>query len=259
MKKSIAILVLFLSLASCKTAQKAVVAEGNAEEEKAVKEIIDGHYKNVKIFKTLAVKASVDYKDKKTKQSVSADIRIKKDETILVSVRFLGITMAKAIITPTRVSYYEKINGTYFDGNYAALSKWLGTELDFTKVQNMLLGDAIYDLSKGKYAASLENGQHKLQSMDRSAISKTFLFEGANYFLKKEVIAQAGQEPRTLNIQYPAYKEYPKGILPAQIKIEAEQKDIVNIGIEYNTVTFDENLTFPYEVPDGFQQIFIED
>lgn len=259
MKKSIAILAAVLSLASCKTAQKAVISESSAGEEKAVKEIVDGHYNNAKNFKTLAIKASVDYKDKKTKQSVSAEIRIKKDETILVSVRFLGITMAKAIITPTRVSYYEKINGTYFDGNYAALSKWLGTDLDFTKVQNMLLGDAIYDLSKGKYAASLENGQHKLQSMDRSAISKLFFFEGANYFLKKEVISQAGQEPRTLDIQYPAYKEYPKGILPAQIKIEAEQNDIVNIGIEYNTVTFDENLTFPYEVPDGYKQIFIED
>ena len=259
MKKSIAILAAVLSLASCKTAQKAVVAEGNAGEEKAVKEIVDGHYKNDKNFKTLAIKASVDYKDKKTKQSVSAEIRIKKDETILVSVRFLGITMAKAIITPTRVSYYEKINSTYFDGNYASLSKWLGTDLDFAKVQNMLLGDALYDLSKGKYAASLENGQHKLQSMDRSAISKLFLFEGTNYFLKKEVISQAGQEPRTLDIQYPAYKEYPKAILPAQIKIEAEQNDIVNIGIEYNTVTFDENLTFPYEVPDGYKQIFIED
>jgi len=259
MKKSIAILAAVLSLASCKTAQKAVVAEGNAGEEKALKEIIDGHYKNVKNFKTLSIKASVDYKDKKTKQSVSAEIRIKKDEMILVSVRVLGFNVAKAIITPTKVSYYEKLNQKYFDGDYATLSKWLGTDLDFNKVQNMLLGDAIYDLNKGKYAASLENGQHKLQSMDRSAISKLFFFEGANYFLKKEVISQAGQEPRTLDIQYPAYKEYPKGVLPAQIKIEAEQNDIVNIGIEYNTITFDENLTFPYEVPDGYKQIFIED
>ena len=247
-----------LSLASCKTAQKAVVSEGSAGEEKAVKEIVDGHYKNAKDFKTLLVKASVDYKDKKTKQSVNAEIRIKKDEIILVSVRALGFNLAKAMITPTRVSYYEKISGTYFDGNYAALSKWLGTELDFAKVQNMLLGNAIYDLSKGKYAASLENGQHKLQSVDRSAISKLFLFEGANYFLKKEIVSQAGMDPRSLQIEYPSYREYPKAVLPATIKIEAEQKDIVNLNIEYNSATFDENLTFPYEVPEGYDQIFID-
>lgn len=257
MKKIIVIAIAMLSLVSCKTKQ-AAIAEGNAGEAKEVREIIDGHYKNVKDFKTLLIKASVDYKDKKTSQSINAEVRIKKDEIILVSVRFLGITMAKAIITPTRVSYYEKINNSYFDGNYAALSKWLGTELDYTKVQNMLLGNAIYDLNKGKYSASLENGQYKLQSMDRSAISKFFMFEGANYLLKTESIKQAGQEPRDLEISYPSYREYPKAVLPAGIKIEAVQKDKVNIGVEYNTITFDENLTFPYEVPEGFDQIFID-
>lgn len=257
MKKIFAIAIVLFSLASCKTKQ-AAITEGSAGEEKAVKEIIDGHYRNAKDFKTLLIKASVDYKDKKTKQSINAEVRIKKDETILVSVRFLGITMAKAIITPTRVSYYEKINSTYFDGNYAALSKWLGTELDYDKVQNMLLGNAIYDLNKGKYMASLEDGQHKLQSMDRSAISKLFLFEGANYLLKKESIKQAGQEPRSLEISYPSHREYPKAVLPASINIEAQQKDNVVLKIEYNTVTFDENLTFPYEVPEEFEQIFIE-
>jgi hypothetical protein len=257
MKKIFAITIVLFSLASCKTKQ-AVLAEGSAGEEKAVREIVEGHYKNEKNFKTLLIKASVDYKDKKTKQSINAEVRIKKDETILVSVRVLGITMAKAIITPTRVSYYEKINGTYFDGNYAALSKWLGTELDYAKVQNMLLGDAIYDLNKGKYMASLENGQHKLQSMDRSAISKLFFFEGANYLLKKESVKQAGQEPRSLEIAYPSHREYPKGVLPTAINIQAQQKDNVTLNIEYNTVTFDENLTFPYEVPEGYDQIFID-
>lgn len=257
MKKLLAITIVLFSLASCKTKQ-AVVAEGSAGEEKAVKEIVDGHYKNIKDFKTLMIKTAVDYKKGKDAYSANAEVRIRKDEIILVSVRYLGMTVAKAIITPTRVSYYEKLNGTYFDGNYAALSKWLGTDLDFTKVQNMLTGDAIFDLTNGKYAASLEGGQHKLQSMDRSAISKQFFFEGANYLLKKEVISQAGQQPRTLEISYPAHREYPKGVLPAAIKIEAEQKDRVNINVEYNTVTFDENLTFPYDVPEGYDQIFVD-
>lgn len=257
MRKSIAILLVTLSFASCKTKQ-AVIAEGAANEEKAVKEIIEGHYKNTKNFKTLLIKASADYKSDKDSYSFNSEIRIKKDEAILVSIRFLGITMAKAIITPSRVSYYEKINNTYFDGNYAALSQWLGTELDYAKVQNMLTGEAIFDLTKGKYMATIENGQHKLQSMDRSAISKQFFFEAANFLLKKEVVMQNGIDARNLEISYPAHKEYPGAVLPTAIKIEAEQKDRINISIEYNTVTFDEDLTFPYNVPEGFDQIFID-
>ncbi|RDI07932.1 DUF4292 domain-containing protein [Flavobacterium sp. AG291] len=258
MKKLLVITLAVLSLKSCKTAQKALISEDKAAEQKAVKEIVDGHYSNAKDFKTLLIKASGHYKKGNTSFNANAEIRVKKDEIILVSVRVLGITVAKAIITPTRVSYYAKTTGEYFDGNYAALSKWLGNDLDYTKVQNILLGNALYDLNKGKYIGSLEDGMHKLQSADRSAISKLFLFEGGKFLLKKETFKTSGNISQSLDIQYASYKEYPKAVLPAVINIEGEQQERINVDIEYNTVTFDENLTFPYEVPEGMEQIFID-
>jgi hypothetical protein len=257
MRKSIALLFALALIASCKSKQ-ATVTEQAADGSKPVKEIVDGHYKTERKFETLLIKADAGYKDRKQSQNVTAEIRIKKDETILVSIRFLGITMAKALITPKEVSYYEKINGTYFKGNYAVLSRWLGTELDYNKVQNMLLGEALDDLNKGNYKASLEEGQYKLTGKESGGIVKEFLFEGANYLLKKQHIAQGGQQPRSLDVQYPSHNEYPQAILPSAIKIEAEQKDRVNINIQYTSAKFDEKLTFPYEVPQGFEQIFIE-
>ncbi|MEL1245986.1 DUF4292 domain-containing protein [Flavobacterium sp. DGU11] len=259
MRKSIAILIIALAFASCKTKQVVVPEQAvTAESAKSVKEVIDGHNRIPKDFQTLYIKANASYKDSKQSQNVTAEIRIKKGEMILVSVRFLGITMAKALITPKKVSYYEKINNTYFEGNYAMLSRWLGTELDYNKVENMLLGEALDNLGKGDYKFSVENGQYKLQGKEGKSINKEFFFEGANFLLKKQVVAQGGQEPRSLEIQYPAHKEYPKAVLPAEIRIEAEQKDRVNIKIEYNTVTFDEKLSFPYDVPEGYEQIFID-
>lgn len=257
MKKSIAVLFAVAMLASCKSKQ-ATVTEQAAEGSKQVKEIVTGHYKTPRNFQTLLIKADAGYKDKKQSHNVSAEIRIKKDEAILVSIRFFGLTMAKALITPKEVSYYEKINGTYFKGNYAVLSRWLGTELDYTKVQNMLLGEALDDLNKGTYKASLEDGKYKLSGKESGGTIKEFLFEGANYLLKKQHIAQGGQQPRSLDVQYPSHNEYSQAILPSAIKIEAEQKDTVTIDIKYSSVKFDEKLTFPYEVPEGFEQIFIE-
>ena len=260
MKKSIAALLVVFSLFSCKTKQQAVSVAGQAAEgQKTAKEIAEGHYANKRDFKTLYIKGSADYKDSKTQQGVSLDIRIKKDEIILVSVRLAGlITVAKAIITPDRVSYYERGGNTYFDGNYSMLSRWMGTELNFAKVQNILLGGTIDDLTKGLYLATIENGQYKVRSQDRSAITREYFFEGGNYLLKKQTVIQAATQSRSLEVAYPEYKEYPKAVLPAKINISAEQKDKVAIDIDYNTITFDENLTFPYEVPEGFEQIFLD-
>jgi hypothetical protein len=136
MKKYIG-LVSFYFLVSC-SAKKAVITEKVVNDKLTADKIIENHYKNKLNFNTLYIKSNVSYKDPNQSQNVTAEIKIKKNEIILVSIRILGITMAKALITPEKVQYYEKLNSSYFDGNYSALSKLLGTELDFQKVQNFL-------------------------------------------------------------------------------------------------------------------------
>jgi hypothetical protein len=253
MKRYIAILLL-IALASCKS--KAVVAEAGAGKKLAPEKIIENHYSNKKEFTTLYIKANAHYEDAKQSQNVTAEIKIKKDEAILVSIRFLGITMAKALITPTEVKYYEKLNGKYFEGDYSMLSKWLGTDLDFKKVQNLLVGQALDDLRKGKYITSIEDTFYKLSQTDGNT-SKDYFFEGGRFALKKEKISQQ-QQDRNLLVFYPGYTDYNQVALPTSIIIEAAGKNNkTNINIDYTNVTFNEELSFPYSVPDGYERIFI--
>ncbi len=257
MKKVITALAAVTLFVSCKTKQ-AVVAESTASGDKAVTEIVAGHYANKPEFNTIVIKADAHYKDSHENQGFTAEIRIKKDEKILIMVRYLGITMAKGLITPDRVTYYEQLGQTYFDGDYGILSRWLGTDLDFQKVQNMLLGQAMDNLNKGSYKASVQDGLYKLQAKEGSTL-KEFLFEGGNYLIKKQAFSQGGREPRSIEINYPAHSNFEGRTLPAALKVEAEQKDRVNLDIEYKSVKFDENVSFPFDVPDGFTQIYLED
>ncbi|NBL65380.1 DUF4292 domain-containing protein [Flavobacterium sp. NST-5] len=238
--------------------KKNIVSEENAAESISSKSIVENHYKINRDFKTLYIKSNVKYSDPKLSQSVSAEIRMDKDKQILVSIRLLGITWAKAYITPKEVKYYEKINGKFFEGNYNTLSKWLGTDLDFSKVQNMLVGQAMDDLDRGKYKATIENSWYKLEDLAKTETNKSFFFEAGNFLIKKQEIVQA-EKNRSLTVFYPAHKEHPKLVLPAKIDIMAqESKKTTEINIEYNSVTFDENLSFPYSVPDGYEKINID-
>ena len=251
-------LVLLAFLCACKTA-KPVVAEASADAGKslAANKIINGHYSNKRDFKTAYIKSEARYKDSKQTQNVSAEIRIKKNEMILVSIRFLGITMAKALITPTEVKYYEKLNGNYFEGGYAALSQWLGTDLDFQKVQNLLIGQALDDLKKGNYKTSVEENLYKLEGTDGST-SKEYAFEAARFLLKSQQISQPAQQ-RMLLVLYPDYSQYNDVLMPTGLNIKADQKKgRTSIDIKYNSVTFNEELSFPYSVPEGYERIFID-
>ena len=252
--KKLGFLLFFLLLVSCKT--KAVLNEGKASDVMSSERIIEKQYDNKIDFSTLYIRAGAKYRDEKQSQTISAEIKIKKDEKILVSIRFLGITMAKALITPSEVKYYEKINGTYFEGDYASLSHWLGTDLDFKKVQNLLLGKPIDDLTKGNYTSSIIEKFYKLNTFENKT-EKTFLFEGEHYLLKKQEVIQAAQE-RSFEVNYPNFQEVATAFLPASLQVNAMQKSgKTEISIDYNAITFNEDLSFPYSVPEGYERIFI--
>ncbi|NUY80176.1 DUF4292 domain-containing protein [Flavobacterium sp. MAH-1] len=244
----------------CKTAQPTVAETKTpaAPEDAEVAKVISGHYADAKNFRTLAIKASAKYKDENQSQSINAEIRIEKDKQIFVSIRFLGITMAKALITPNEVKYYEKINSTYFEGDYEALSRWLGTSLDYNKVQNLLIGRVLDDLNKGKYKSSVEGNLVKLTDNSDTRTLKSFYFEPENYLIKKEQVSQPAQQ-RSLEVNYPGFNKFEQAYLPAKILLEAIQpKGKTNISIEYNAATFNENLQFPYSVPEGFERVNLD-
>ncbi len=255
MTKYIILLLFAAGLTSCKS-KIAAVAEGEAGATMSSSKIIARHYDNNRDYKTIYIKANARYEDDRQTQNVTADIRIIKDEAILVSIRFFGITMAKALITPTEVKYYEKINSEYFEGDFTTLSQWLGTDLDFYKVQNMLTGEALDDLTKGKYTATIQDKLYKLTNSG-DATEKAFYFESRNFLVKRQEIAQPTKERRLL-ITYPSHQRHGQIMIPAAIQIDAaQQKGETKININYTSVTFNEDFTLPYSVPSGYERIFI--
>ncbi len=244
---------------SCKT-KKTVVEQTVAKEavvDNVAKEIIEKHYENKVDFQTVSIRSTADYEDQKQAISIGADIRIKKDEVIWINLKFFGIPMAKALITPTRVSYYEKANGTYFDGNYSILTKMLGTDLDFQKVQNLLLGRPIDDLTKEVFIAEIVTNLFQLKSKKQADIEKLFRFETANYLLKEQFINQISKN-RNVLVTYPSFTSQDNIFLPTGVTIIANQQNQVKINVEYKKITFNESLSYPYSIPDGYSQIKID-
>ncbi|WP_026727271.1 DUF4292 domain-containing protein [Flavobacterium denitrificans] len=260
MKKYIAIVLLSVFVISCKS--KAVAVQNNnvktEEAPKEDKKAIEKHYNNKLDFSTLSIKASAKYEDEKQSQNVTADIKIEKDKQILISVRFLGITMAKALITPTTVSYYEKIKGTYYEGDFTSLSKWLGTELDYSKVQNLLVGEALDDLRKGKYTQTIVENLFRLEDEKEDKVKKIFYLDSEKYLIQKEEISQSAENVN-LEIIYSDNKTFNQGTLPTNIEINAVQpKGKTNINLNYNNISFNEELSFPYSVPSGYKKVIIK-
>jgi hypothetical protein len=224
----------------------------------SAKQTIESFYKTQPDFKTLYIKADIDYKDDRQAQSVSADIKIDKDKTILVSVRFLGFTVVKALITPDKVQYYEKLGSKYFEGDYSTISQWLGTDLDFQKIQNMIIGLPIENLQKTTYKQTIIDQIIQLNPSKQADIQQQYLLSQTPFLLINQLISQP-KNSRQINIDYSNHQQYQQGSFPKNINILATQENkSTTIKIEQTKITFNEDLSFSYSVPNGYEKLEIK-
>ncbi len=248
---------MLLALSSCKS--KKSLTDMDSIEDISTKKIISNHYNNNFNQKTVNANLNAKYSDNKMSTSVNIKLRIDMDKTIWMSATKLGFPLAKVKITPNRVSYYEKLKGTYYDGDFALLSKWLGTELDYEKVQNILLGQAVLNLKKEKYDSKIDNQLYQLSPIKENELFGILFFMNPdNFKLNRQEITNT-EKQQMLSVSYANYKDIKGEQFPENINIRAtDRNNLTTINIEYKSVEFNEELTFPFEIPSGYKEISLK-
>lgn len=241
-------LIMAVLLTSCK-AKKAVLA-GEVDASLATRKIIQNHYANTLDFDTMSGKVKIDYNDGDSDQGVTVSLRMEKNKAIWVSAP-LGIF--KAYITPERVSFYNKLEGEYFDGDFAYLTELLGYEMDFKKVQNVLIGNTVLDLRQDKYASFVEDEGYILKPRQQRELFKIlFSLEPKNFRVKQQQISQP-ENGRFLKLDYD-YQNIASKVAPSHVNIEAVNNDGVRmIDLDFRNIEFGRKLNFPYKIPKGFR------
>ena len=166
------------------------------------------------------------------------------------------ISVVKALITPEKVSFYNKLDNTYFEDDFKYLSQLLGTDLDFEKLQNLLLGEALFDLKTTAMGVSVTDTEYVLQPKNQSDLFELFYLINPSHFKVNSQQISQPQNRRHLQIDYNAYQEVDKQTFPKQIKVIAvESNEELILELEYKSLSLNENLRFPYKIPSGFKEI----
>src|SRR5690606_16654513 len=248
--KPLYLLLLFV-LASCGGAKNI----SNIESASA-KEVISAHKAATPDFKTLAGRVQLVYETDEKLQSITVSLRMEKDKNIWVKASVLGITIAKVLITPTRVSYYETIGNTYFEGDFALLGDWIGTPINFQQTQNLLLGQSIFTLNPSEYSAEIFQNKFKIQPKQQAQnfIHSLFL-NPENFKIASETLSQP-QDERLLSIRYGDYQKLEGQFFPATILIDTSEKgEKTKIEINYKKIDLNVDVSFPFEIPAGYEEI----
>ena len=235
-------------ISSCKSTKSLSKEKDVVSERVALK----NYQNNQPDFKTINGKIKAIYASEDDTQSLNITYRIEKDKTIWLSAKLMGLlTVAKVLVTPEEVMFYEKINKTYFKGDFSIAKKYLGVEINFEQLQNLLLGINFYPLKKKSLYYSAPNFV-SLTEAQPLMVFKAVL--DANQFRLSE--QSLDKQNRSLQVNYDKFRKLNQQFFPEELRILAkENQSVIHIDLDFKSVTLNEDLRFPFSIPSNYKPI----
>ena len=249
-------IVFVLVFASCKSG-KTVTSNGVIVRSLSAKKVAKKHNSVAFDKEGFDARLKVHYKDAKENIGFSVRMKLLKDKVIWLKGTKI-ISVFKAKITPTKVSFYSPLKRNYFEGDFKVLSKLLGVEVNFEQLQNLLLGQSVYDLTKERQNVAVVNGEYQLSPKKQNELFELLFNINPKHFkLSSQEIIDPSKEQR-LTINYSKYSNKNKVLFPEKVVLQGKtKKQTTKINLTYRSVEFTDKLNVDFKIPSGYKEIVL--
>jgi hypothetical protein len=203
-------------------------------------------------FNYLKAKSKIVWKTQQSQDTYTVDIRMKKDSLIWVNISQTGITGATGLFSKSKVQFYQKINGEYFNLTYDSVSVVMGFKVDYLILQSLIVGNQPYKKNNSRVIRENENIILKQQE-GRINIDNMV---GPNRKLKKILVNDVPTSNK-MTMDFEEFTMLNQVLFPfsSQINLDVKDKDNKNVNtlitIKYSKVELlDTPLEFPFKVPE---------
>ena len=206
-------------------------------------------------IKTFRARVKAEYKDGKQQHQLSLNLRMEFDKTLWLSASIL-VPIAKLLITPTRVGFYEKFQKTYYNGDLSFINEQLGTTYSFSDLQNILLGNPITDMTSVGFDR-VDHPQYYVlvPKTENDQFRPTYFFDPNTFRLKEQRFIVPGSS-QSLSIKYLKSQKMEGKTLPKEIEISLfDGSNLVQIRMDFIRIDFPKNLTVPFTIPNGYKKL----
>ena len=253
MLKDIGFILLMLYFIACKS--PAVLPSKKPIKDLQIKELTKAISKNTVDFKNFRSRVKTTYYDGKRSQQIIVNLRMEKDKSIWMSGNML-VPIAKILITPKKVSFYEKFQRTFFEGDITFINDLFNTNFDFKDLQNLLIGLPLSDIDRGKWE-TISHPKYYILTPKSAKIQfrPTFFYDPNDFRLKEQRFLVSGTS-QSITIKYKDYQRLEGEFLPREIQISLfDGITLKTITLEYTRVDFPDRISIPFEIPEDYKPI----
>lgn len=209
-------------------------------------------------FSHLKGRIKAIYDNGENKQQVIVSLRMTQDQQIWMSANML-IPIAKLLISPKEVQFYEKFQKTFFKGDVTFINQQFNTNFGFQNFQALLLGVPVIRPQKGKWRQIANPLDYVLTTRKRiQNIQPTYFFNPSSFMLKEQrfVLPDGGH---ILSFKYPEYQKIAGENLPKRVEISYfNGQELLQLQLEFSRMQFPKALNFPFRIPEGYKPIQLD-
>jgi hypothetical protein len=217
---------------------------------------------------TISAKASVKTEGGQQEGSFNITLRLQTDTMIWISISpMLGIEVARILATRDSVKFMDRLNNKYALADYQFLSQMLDVNVDFDILQGVLTGN-LFAYRKNKFnSVYVEDSCYILSTMSKRKLKRSL----EDVDITKPVVQDVWVEDSTFRItrlsiedlrvqkslltDYFDYRQTDAGLFPFKSSTMVKAGQQMRISIEYDKVSVNNALEFPFTIPKGYEKI----
>lgn len=208
-------------------------------------------------FNYFSGKAKINYKDEKYDVKAKANIRIKKDSVIWMTLSAVGIPGGRCIINQDSITILNILKKEYYVFDYPELSELFGFEVSFEAIQAVTLGNLI---QLRDHSDQLEHAPDALVLRQQSGTVTIDNYINPSTLKIEKVSMQEYVSKNTADIQYMNFQPIGSNAFPysgiiSLFYVAKSGRLSTKIEFEFSRAQIEEKeLRFPFNIPKKYER-----
>ncbi len=208
-------------------------------------EVVNSYWKNQYDYEYLEARGKATVQINGSNQNVSMHLKMKKDSVLWgrFSLFGMGVTV---LIDQDSFFLMNNLSKEYMKYDNSYLNDFLGFKAELGQIQNLLVGNAVFDSSM----YTLDNSDVSFKANEGIATNTLVINE-----LFRTLTSNIGTIDTTqyANIKYDQYGGETEPLLPKVVNIHLRKGDVVQDPVlNYQVVSTSRIASFPFKIPNGF-------
>ena len=214
------------------------------------KELLKQTHRTQPTWETLDLRGSLTARQGDISQRITTTVRISANELIWLNAAVI-LPLGRAKIDQSGVAFYEQIGKTFYEGDFSAIEKTLGLALDYTQIENSLLGVPVIATTARKARfASIKDGYVLKSRQGNLRLSNTY---NQQFLMTKQLLTLGKQR---LVIHYDDYQQISGQWIPMQISYEGQAKgETVQLEFAFRKAEINSEIRTPFSIPKSYTRL----